>query len=125
MSKKRGIAAILVPPLLFALCNYLIVSLCGPILWSSVGYIFGNSVQTSLSVLFFIEGGITFAVGAVFASGMLETTVEGNFARLDPYAQKDVWKQRNEYPQKQYGTGITLLLVGALLLAVAFALALA
>ncbi len=121
MSKRQLITAISVAPLLFALFNYLFVSFAIPF-WSSIGYIFGNSVQTSLSVLFFIEGGIIFAVGAVFASGMLETTVEGNFARLDPYAQKDIWKQRNEYPQKQYGTGVILLPTGTLLLAVAFAL---
>jgi len=108
-----------------ALLDYTMVYFYGTTLWTSMSYFFGSNVKTSMSVLLFIEGGAFLAVGAFLASGLLETTVEGNFARLDPYAQKDVWRQRKEQTEKQYAAGPVLILMGLPLLIAGFIITLA
>jgi len=104
------------------LLDLVLVFFFGPKFWSYTGYLFGNDTKTTLIVLMFIEGAILFAVGAVWASGSMETTFEGDNLMTNPYFQHEQWKQRREQTEGQNAAGKILMFAGAPLLVSSFIL---
>jgi type VI protein secretion system component VasK len=104
------------------LTDFVLVSFFGPQFWSYAGYFFGSDIRTTLIILMFIEGAVIFTVGVVWASGLMETTFEGDNLMTNPYYQKEQWKQRREQTEGQNTTGKILMLVGGPLLITAFIL---
>jgi hypothetical protein len=94
----------------------------GPQLWSYAGYFFGSDARTTLIALLFIEGGVLFAFGVVWASGAMETTFGGSNIKLNPYYQREPWKQRREQTEKQNTTGEVLMFAGGPLLVLSLVL---
>jgi len=97
------------------LIDVVLVYFFGPQLWSYGGW-FGNDSKTTLVVLLFIEGGVLFAFGAMWASGAMETTFGSSNIRVDPYHQREPWKQRREQTEEQNVIGKILMLAGGPLL---------
>ncbi len=104
------------------LTDYVIALFFGPQFWSYAGYFFGSDIKTTLIILIFIEGAVIFAIGAVWASGLMETTFEADNLMTNPYYQKEQWKQRREQTERQNVTGKILMFVGGPLLITAFIL---
>lgn len=106
------------------LTDFVLVFFFGSRFWYYAGYFFGNDVRTTFIVLMFIEGAVIFAIGAVWASGSMETTFEADNLLTNPYYQKEQWKQRREQTEGQNVTGKLLMFVGGPLLIAAFILVL-
>jgi hypothetical protein len=98
------------------LVDLVVVYFFGSLIWSYAGYFFGNDIRTTLTVLMFVEGGVPFAFGAVWASGAMETWFQGGNLKTNPYFRKDDWKQRREQTEKQNVMGKVLMLAGGPLL---------
>ncbi len=104
------------------LADFVSVYFFGPQIWSYAGYFFGSDIKTTLVILLFVEGGVIFGVGAVWASGSMETVFQGGNLKTNPYYRGDDWKQRREQTEGQNATGQILMFAGGPLLIVSFVL---
>jgi type VI protein secretion system component VasK len=126
MKRVFGLRTVLMKAACFwlalVIADFVMVYLFGPQLWSYAGYFFGSDIRTTLIVIMFIEGAVIFAIGAVWASGSMETTFEGDNLMTNPYYQHEQWKQRREQTEGQNATGKILMFVGGPLLIASFIL---
>jgi hypothetical protein len=107
------------------LADFVLVYFFGSQFWSQFVYFFGNDIRIRLGVLMFIEGGVLFALGLVWASGSMETVFQGGNLKTNPYFRKDDWKQRKEETGKQNEAGKVLMLAGGPILIASFILVIA
>jgi len=98
------------------LIDYATVIFYGPQLWAFASDFFGTDMKTTFLTLMFIEGAFVFAIGAIWAAGAMETTIEGDNLATNPYYQKEQWKQRREQTEGQNIAGKLLMLAGGPLL---------
>lgn len=114
--------SVLAPVLVLIPADFVLAFLFGSLIRSSFPFIFGrNDIETFIS-LAFLEGSVIFGLGAFFASGISErTSVPATPA--DVYRIEKLSLQRSERRKRQISTGVFLMLIGGLLLAICFILA--
>jgi MFS family permease len=121
--RKRMVVSALASVAVLILADFVLALLFGSQIRSSSPFAFGiNDEDTSMSLLF-LEGGITFGLGAFFASGIADTraTIETNARNADGI-EKSVSRVA-EQRKKLMSAGTVLMLIGGLLLAISFFLA--
>ena len=104
--------------LIFA--DYLAAVFYGSWFWSYAGYFFGTSSTLTLGVLMFLEGAVLVVMGAIWASGAMETVFQGGNLKTNPYYHSQDWKIRREQTQKENIAGKVLLLAGGPILLASF-----
>lgn len=100
--------------------DYLLVYFYGSWFWSNAGYIFGSDIRMTLGVLMFIEGAAILAMGAIWASGSMETQFQWGNIKTNPYIHREDWKQRNEQTENEKSVGKMLMLAGGPILIASF-----
>jgi hypothetical protein len=108
--------------ILVILANLVLVYFFGSQIWSSAGYLFGDELRITLSVLLFIEGGVLLATGSLWASGSMENVHYGKYNKTPAFLNREDWQQRKEQTQSPSNAVKILLLMGCLLLISAFLL---
>ncbi len=119
--RKAAIAAAIASAAVI-LINFLLVYFFGSTLRLCAGYFFGNTLQSSLSVLLFAEGIIILALGFVWVSGAMESKFDGSNIMINPYRRREQWKQRPDELEQQNTAGKAMLLTGAPVLLIALIL---
>jgi hypothetical protein len=102
------------------LADLVLVYFFGSQIWSHAGYLFGNDARITLSVLFFIEGGILLAMGTLWASGSMDNVYYGKYGKTPASLSREDWEQRKEQTEKPSSVVKILMGVGGLLLIAAF-----
>jgi hypothetical protein len=107
------------------LADLILIYFLGSQIWISVGYLFGNDVRITLSVLLFIEGGIFLAMGTLWASGSTDNVYYGKYGKTPATLSREDWEWRKEQTENPSNVVKILFLMGSLLLIAAFLLLLA
>jgi hypothetical protein len=107
------------------LTDLVLVYFFGSQIWSNAGYLFGNDVRITLSVLQFIEGGVLLAMGTLWASGSMNNVYYNKYGKTPASLSREDWEQRKEQTENPNNSTKILMLVGGLLLVAAFLLLLA
>ena len=94
----------------------------GSQIWSNAAYFFGNHAGITLSVLLFIEGGVILAMGTLWVSGSMDNVYYGKYGKTPASLSREDWEQRKEQTENPSNVVKILMLVGSLLLVVAFLL---
>jgi hypothetical protein len=107
---------------LVILVDLVLVYFFGSQIWSYAGYLFGTDSRITVSVLLFIEGGVLVAMGALWASGSMNSVYYGKYGKTSASLTKEDWEQRKEQSENPSNVVKILMLVGGLLLIVSFLL---
>ncbi len=102
------------------LADYIVVYFDGSWFWSNAAYLFGSNVQVTFGVLMFIEGAAMLALGAIWASGSMETQFQWGNIKTNPYYHAEDWKERRDEIQQENATGKILMLAGGPILIASF-----
>jgi hypothetical protein len=105
--------------------DYLAVYFYGSWFWSNAAYLFGSDIQVTFGVLMFIEGAAILALGAIWASGSMETQFQWGNIKTNPYYHGEDWKQRKDEIQQENAVGKILMLAGGPILIASFIVLLA
>lgn len=100
--------------------DLILVYFFGSQIWSNAGYLFGNDAKITLSVLFFIEGGVLLAMGTLWASGSMDNVYYGKYGKTPASLSKQDWEQRKDQIENPSNVVKILMLMGGLLLIAAF-----
>jgi hypothetical protein len=122
LERRSILAAVVAFTVAMLLVDFALVFFFGPQFRSYAGYIFGRNDKETLIVLFFIEGGVIFGAGALYASGFEENRVMNPNNPAVSYVLDKIWRQRQEHREKQNALGCILMLVGGPLLLISFIL---
>ena len=104
------------------LADLVLVHLFGSEIWFNAGYLFGNDVRITLSVLLFIEGGVLLAMGTLWSSGSMDKVYYGKYYKTPASLSKEDWEQRKEQAENPSNVVKILMSMGGLLLVAAFLL---
>lgn len=105
------------------LSDFVIAFLFGIQIRSSSPFAFGrNDLDTVMSLLF-LEGGVVFGLGAFFASGVADTSATSQTGARDANGSEKSVSRVVDQRRKLTSAGIVMILIGGLLLAVSFFLA--
>jgi hypothetical protein len=105
--------------------DYLGVYFYGSWFWSNAAYLFGSDIQVTFGVLMFIEGAAILALGAIWASGSIETQFQWGNIRTNPHYRGEDWKQRRDEIRQENAVGKILMLAEGPILIASFIVLLA
>ena len=104
------------------LADLALVYFFGSQIWSQAGYLFGNDSRSTLSVLFFVDGGVLLAMGTLWASGSMVNVSYGKYGKTPASLSKEDWEERKEQIENPNNVIKILILMGCFLLVAAFLL---
>ena len=121
--RKRIIVAALASVAVLILANLVLAFLFGSQIRSSSPFAFGRNDGDTIMSLIFLEGGVIFGLGAFLASGIADTRATVQTNARDAHEIERSVSRVAEQRKKLMSAGIFLMLIGGLLLAISFFLA--
>lgn len=120
--RKKVLLSASIISLALILSNLLIVTLYRSTISFYAGYLLGKNIRSILSTLLFVEALAILGLGALWASGAMESQFDGSNIATNPYRRREQFKQRPEELDQENTAGKIMLLVGAPILLVALIL---
>jgi hypothetical protein len=110
--------------LFLLISDFLVANLFGSQIRSAASYFFGDNLQTTLSILLFIEGGLFLALGSIWSLGSSENVSYGLYRKNYGSFNKEDWKNRKDQARNPNAVIKIFLIVGALTLITAIVIVL-
>jgi hypothetical protein len=121
--RKKIVVEALASVAVLILADFVLAFLSGSQIRSSSPFAFGTNGEDTLMSLLFLEGGVIFGLGAFFASGITDTRATVQTNARDAYGVEKPVSRVAEQRKKLTSAGTFLMLIGGLLLAISFLLA--